>query len=139
MRAVIPRLIRMGAAALLLLLAAVAHGQPYPTKTIRIIAPVQPGGGDLVARTIADRLSKVLGHSVIVENLIGGGGVIASQQTARAAPDGYTRMVGYVGTHGTNPPCGSCPLTQSGISHPSRWSAARPTCWSCRRRCPSTR
>ncbi|HET7095813.1 MAG TPA: tripartite tricarboxylate transporter substrate binding protein [Casimicrobiaceae bacterium] len=76
----------------------------YPTKTIKIIAPVQPGGGvDLVARTIADRLGAMLGQSIIVENLSGGGGVVGSVATARAAPDGYTLMVGYVGTHGTNP------------------------------------
>lgn len=76
----------------------------YPNKTIKIIAPVQPGGGvDLVARTVADRLSKALGQSVIVDNQSGGGGVVGSQAVARAAPDGYTLMVGYVGTHGTNP------------------------------------
>jgi tripartite-type tricarboxylate transporter receptor subunit TctC len=76
----------------------------YPSRPIKIIAPVQPGGGvDLVARTIAERLGKVLGQSIIVENQSGGGGVIASVATARAAPDGYTLMVGYVGTHGTNP------------------------------------
>ena len=76
----------------------------YPNKTIKIIAPVQPGGGvDLVARTIGDRLSKALGQPVIVDNQSGGGGVVGSQATARAAPDGYTLMVGYVGTHGTNP------------------------------------
>jgi tripartite-type tricarboxylate transporter receptor subunit TctC len=76
----------------------------YPNKPIKIIAPVQPGGGvDLVARTIADRLGQALGQSIIVENQSGGGGSIASMATARAAPDGYTLMVGYVGTHGTNP------------------------------------
>ncbi len=76
----------------------------YPAKPIRIIAPVQPGGGvDLVARTIADRLGRALNQSIIVENLSGGGGVVGSLATARAAPDGYTLMVGYVGTHGTNP------------------------------------
>jgi tripartite-type tricarboxylate transporter receptor subunit TctC len=76
----------------------------YPNKTVRIIAPVQPGGGvDLVGRTVADRLTRALGQSFIVENQSGGGGVIASQTVARAAPDGYTLMVGYVGTHGTNP------------------------------------
>jgi tripartite-type tricarboxylate transporter receptor subunit TctC len=76
----------------------------YPNKPIKIIAPVQPGGGvDLVARTIAERLGKVLDQAIIVENQSGGGGVIASMATARAAPDGYTLMVGYVGTHGTNP------------------------------------
>ena len=65
---------------------------------------MQPGGGvDLVARTIADRLGRALGQSIVVENLSGGGGVVGSLATARAAPDGYTLMVGYVGTHGTNP------------------------------------
>jgi len=76
----------------------------YPARPIRIIAPVQPGGGvDLVARTIADRLGRVLNVSIIVDNQSGGGGVVGSLATARAAPDGYTLMVGYVGTHGTNP------------------------------------
>jgi tripartite-type tricarboxylate transporter receptor subunit TctC len=71
---------------------------------VKIVAPVAPGGGvDLVARTIADRLNKAFGQSFIVENQSGGGGVIASQNVTRAAPDGYTLMLGYVGTHGTNP------------------------------------
>ena len=83
--------------------AAVAQA-PYPTKPIKNIAPVQPGGGvDLVGRTIADRLGRVLGQSIVVENQSGGGGIVGSLATARAAPDGYTLMVGYVGTHGTNP------------------------------------
>jgi len=78
--------------------------QDYPTRTVKIIAPVQPGGGvDLVARTVAERLGKAMGGSFIVENVSGGGGVIASQAVARAAPDGYTLMVGYVATHGTSP------------------------------------
>src|SRR4029078_9098637 len=76
----------------------------YPTKSIRIIAPVQPGGGvDLVARTIGERIGTVLGQPGVVENQSGGGGIVGSLATARAAPDGYTLMVGYVGTHGTNP------------------------------------
>ena len=76
----------------------------WPTRTIKIIAPVQPGGGvDLVARLVADRLGKVLGQSIIVDNMSGGGGIVGSLAAARAAPDGYTLMVGYVGTHGTNP------------------------------------
>ena len=82
-----------------------AHSQPtYPSRPIKIIAPVQPGGGvDLVARTVADRLSPVLGQPIVVENQSGGGGIVGSMATARALPDGYTLMVGYVGTHGTNP------------------------------------
>jgi len=84
--------------------ATLALAQAYPDKTVKIIAPVQPGGGvDLVARTMADRFTKDLGQTFIVENQSGGGGAIASQTVARAAPDGYTLMLGYVGTHGTNP------------------------------------
>ncbi len=76
----------------------------FPTKPIKIIVPVAPGGGvDLVGRLVGDRLSKVLGQSVLIENIGGGGGILGSQATARAAADGHTLMVGYVGTHGTNP------------------------------------
>lgn len=76
----------------------------YPIKTVTILAPVSPGGGlDLIARTVAERLTKSLGQSFIVDNQSGGGGSIASQKAARAAPDGYTLMLAYVGTHGTNP------------------------------------
>nr|WP_082784157.1 tripartite tricarboxylate transporter substrate binding protein [Polynucleobacter sinensis] len=76
----------------------------YPTKPIKLIAPVAAGGGlDNLARKVAERLSKNLGQSIVVENMGGGGGSIASQVIAKAAPDGYTIMVSYVGTHGTNP------------------------------------
>ena len=98
------RLALLGAAALLAPAAPLQAQAGYPNKPIKIIAPVQPGGGvDLVARTIADRLGRALGQSIIVDNQSGGGGVVGSMATARAAPDGYTLMVGYVGTHGTNP------------------------------------
>jgi len=91
-------------ASALLAVAPTVHAQAYPNKPIKIIAPVQPGGGvDLVARTIGERISKGLGQPVVVDNQSGGGGVIASQATARAAPDGYTLMLGYVATHGTSP------------------------------------
>jgi len=81
-----------------------ALAQAYPAKPVKIIVPAQPGGGlDLVGRTVADQLGRSLGQSVVVENLSGGGGIIATQTVARAAPDGYTLMVGYVATHGTNP------------------------------------
>lgn len=81
-----------------------ASAQSYPTKPVKILVPAQPGGGlDLIGRTMADQLSKAFDQSFIVENSAGGGGAIASQATARAAPDGYTLMVAYVGTHGTNP------------------------------------
>src|SRR3954464_15157017 len=84
--------------------AAPAFAQTYPERPVRILVPAQPGGGlDLVGRTIAQALSQAMGQSFVVENVSGGGGTIAAQNTARAAPDGYTLAVGYVGTHGTNP------------------------------------
>jgi tripartite-type tricarboxylate transporter receptor subunit TctC len=92
------------AALLLACLPLAAAAQAYPGKTVKIIAPVQPGGGvDLTARTVAEQLTKSMGQSFIVENVSGGGGVIAAQTVARAAPDGYTLMLGYVATHGTVP------------------------------------
>ena len=85
-------------------LAVQAAAQSYPSKPAKIIVPAQPGGGlDLVGRTIGDQLTKALGQTFLVENVAGAGGTLASVNTARAAPDGYTLMVGYVGTHGTNP------------------------------------
>jgi len=88
----------------LALFAVLAQAQTYPAKPVKIIVPAQPGGGlDLIGRTVADQLSRAFEQSFIVENSGGGGGSIAAQTTARAAPDGYTLMVGYVGTHGTNP------------------------------------
>src|SRR5690349_20300239 len=86
------------------LAASAALAQSYPAKPVKILVPAQPGGGlDLVGRTIGDQLSKALDQSFIIENSAGAGGSIAAMATARAAPDGYTLMVGYVGTHGTNP------------------------------------
>jgi tripartite-type tricarboxylate transporter receptor subunit TctC len=80
------------------------QAQGWPAKPVKIIVPAQPGGGlDLVGRTFADQLGRALDQSFVVENVSGGGGQIATMATARAAPDGYTLMVGYVGTHGTNP------------------------------------
>jgi tripartite-type tricarboxylate transporter receptor subunit TctC len=76
----------------------------YPSKPIRYIVPVSAGGGsDMEGRTLTERWGAVLKQSFIVDNQGGGGGVIASQTTARAAPDGYTLMQGYVATHGTSP------------------------------------
>lgn len=81
-----------------------ARAQGYPDKPIRYIVPVAPGGGsDLIGRTLTDRWAKVLNTTFVVDNQGGGGGVLASQQTMRAAPDGYTLMQGYVATHGTSP------------------------------------
>ena len=80
------------------------QAQSFPAKPIRYIVPVAAGGGnDMIARVVTERWGRVLGQTFVVENQSGGGGVIASQTTMRAAPDGYTLMQGYVATHGTNP------------------------------------
>ena len=81
-----------------------ARAQAFPVKTMRYIVPVSAGGGsDLVGRTVTERWGRALGQNFVVENIGGGGGAIACQTTARAAPDGYTLMQGYVATHGTSP------------------------------------
>jgi tripartite-type tricarboxylate transporter receptor subunit TctC len=76
----------------------------YPNRAIRYIVPVSAGGGsDMVGRTLTERWGALLKQSFVVDNQAGGGGVIACQATARAAPDGYTLLQGYVATHGTSP------------------------------------
>ena len=81
-----------------------AWSQAFPAKTLKYIVPVVAGGGsDLVGRTVTERWAKLLGQTIVVENIGGGGGVIACQATMKAAPDGYTLLQGYVATHGTNP------------------------------------
>jgi tripartite-type tricarboxylate transporter receptor subunit TctC len=80
------------------------RAQGFPTKPIRYIVPVAAGGGnDMIARVVSERWGRALGQTFVVDNQGGGGGVIASLATARAAPDGYTLMQGYVATHGTTP------------------------------------
>ncbi|HET9823594.1 MAG TPA: tripartite tricarboxylate transporter substrate binding protein [Burkholderiaceae bacterium] len=98
----------LGAASTLALLGPAARHafaqEAWPVRPVKIIAPVAPGGGvDLVARTMADRLGRAFGQTFIVDNQAGGGGAIAAQTVSRAAPDGYTLMLGYVATHGTSP------------------------------------
>ena len=104
---------RGGCAATLALMSAIALGlcgapvvaeDNYPNRPVKIIAPQAPGGGvDFVARVIADKLSVAMGQPFIIDNQAGAGGAIATQVTARAKPDGYTLMIGYVATHATNP------------------------------------
>ena len=94
------------ALALLALAAAplAASAQDYPTRPITLVVPYAAGGGnDVMARTVAEKMSKTLGQNVVVENRAGAGGSIATRQVARAAPDGYTLVIGGTGTLAVNP------------------------------------
>ncbi len=95
---------RMVAALAFSLLAPGAWAQSYPQKPIHIIVPVAAGGiADVFSRIIGVKLTEVWGQPVIVENKPGGGGNIGADYVAKSAPDGYTLVMGYVGSHAVNP------------------------------------
>jgi tripartite-type tricarboxylate transporter receptor subunit TctC len=92
------------AALLAMSFAAPTHAQDYPTRPITLIVPYAAGGGnDVMARTVADKMSRTLGQQVIIENKPGAGGNIATRAAAKAAPDGYTLVIGGTGTLAVNP------------------------------------
>ncbi len=76
----------------------------FPERSITLVVPTAAGGGnDGMARVVAQKMSQLLGQSVIVENKAGANGAIAAEFVARAAPDGHTILFGYIGTHGMSP------------------------------------
>jgi tripartite-type tricarboxylate transporter receptor subunit TctC len=78
--------------------------QPFPAKPVKLVVPFPPGGPlDAVGRAIADKLTQAWGQSVIVENKPGAGGNIGADYVAKAAPDGYTVVMGALSTHAVNP------------------------------------
>jgi tripartite-type tricarboxylate transporter receptor subunit TctC len=89
------------AAAVLIGVGAVAKAQqPYPTRPITVVVPFAAGGPtDVLARILGQHMSQTLGQQIVVENLTGGGGSIGAARVAKAAPDGYTMVMGNLGTH----------------------------------------
>lgn len=76
----------------------------YPSKPIRFVVPFAPGGSsDIISRAVANQMSANMGQQVYVENKGGGGGNIAMEDVKRAAPDGYTMILGHIGTLAVNP------------------------------------
>ena len=81
------------------LFGATAHCETYPSRPITLLVPAAAGGGnDTVARTVAERMSRILGQQIVIENRPGAGGSLAARQVARAEPDGYTIGIGNPAT-----------------------------------------
>src|SRR5882672_4851178 len=96
---------RGGLAALLLFaLVTVAHAQPYPSRPVRLIVLFPPGGStDILSRALAQKLSEGLSQPVVIDNRPGAGGSIGSEAAAKAAPDGYTLVMGQLGPLAVSP------------------------------------
>ena len=88
---------------LLVLVAGTALAQPYPSKPIRVAVAFPPGGPvDIIARLMGPKLSDLLGQSVVVENVVGAGGNVATARVAKSAPDGYT-ILAHSSAYAVNP------------------------------------
>ncbi len=97
-------LIDLVAAAALLAGATAAFAQPYPSRPVTLVVPFPPGGGtDTGARIVAQKLGAKWGQTVVVENKGGAAGMIGADLVAKARPDGYTILMGNIGTQAINP------------------------------------
>jgi putative tricarboxylic transport membrane protein len=99
-----PRLIALALAAIVSLGCIAPAAAQYPERTITMIVPFAAGGPtDIVARIVGEYMQKTLGQPVVVENVAGAGGTTGITRGAQAKPDGYTIMMGHMGTHGAAP------------------------------------
>jgi tripartite-type tricarboxylate transporter receptor subunit TctC len=81
-----------------------ALAQDYPNRLVTLVVPYPPGGGvDVMARVVAEKLTGLLGHQVIVDNRVGGSGTVGTRAVARSAPDGYTLFLAHTGSISINP------------------------------------
>ncbi len=95
---------RWALGALFACIATVASAQGYPNRTIRLVVPFPAGGTtDILARAVSQKLTEALGQAVVVDNRAGAAGNIGSDLVAKSTPDGYTLLMGTVGTHAINP------------------------------------
>jgi tripartite-type tricarboxylate transporter receptor subunit TctC len=94
----------LAAAGALLSIAGPVRAQPYPSRPLKIIVPFTPGGStDVLARALGVELSRSLAQPVVIENVPGAGGSVGAERAAKAAPDGYTLLMGHTGTLAINP------------------------------------
>jgi tripartite-type tricarboxylate transporter receptor subunit TctC len=78
----------------------IAYAQDYPNKSITVVVPFPAGGpSDVVARIVTDQMGRILGQTMVIENVGGAGGTLGSARVASAAPDGYTLLAGSMGSH----------------------------------------
>ena len=97
-------MLRCALGALFACIATVASAQSYPNRAIRLVVPFPAAGTtDILARAAAQKLTEAFGQSVVVDNRPGAAGNIGSDLVAKSAPDGYTLLMGTVGTHAINP------------------------------------
>jgi tripartite-type tricarboxylate transporter receptor subunit TctC len=81
-----------------------ASAQGYPNRPITLVIPFAPGGStSIVGRTVADKMSEILGQQIVVDNRGGAGGTVGTRAVAKSAPDGYTILLGYTGTLAIGP------------------------------------
>lgn len=81
-------------------LALAASAQGFPNRTLTLVVPFSAGGPtDTIGRLLAERMAKTLGQTIVVENVVGAGGTIANGRVMKATPDGYTLIIGHIGTH----------------------------------------
>ena len=90
----------VGVISVLCAVAAPVRAQDYPNHSVTVVVPFPAGGpSDVVARIVADQMGRVLGQTLVIENVGGAGGTLGSGRVASATPDGYTLLAGSMGSH----------------------------------------